>query len=68
MYLKTLLFLGEYIWTIIMYFSTRTRAGPLLEDKVLSVGFIWVTQERVGRGMWCAQEVKNKIMNLQIEF
>lgn len=26
-----------------------------------------MTQERVGKGMWCTQEVKNKIMNLQIE-
>lgn len=35
---------------------------------MLSVGFVWVTQERVGKGMWYTQEVKDKIMNLQIEF
>lgn len=49
-----------------MYFKTTTRADPVLEDEVLSVGFIWVTQERIRRGMWCTQEVKNKTTNLQI--
>lgn len=38
--------------------------GSLLEDEAVSVGFMWMIQEKgLTRGIWCTQEVMSKIMN-----